>query len=83
MAMSVKAKLRQGGAKHSAATAEQGGARYGKAKAKPRVAKHSDGIVTYRGAMRGIVTKNSDGQAWHSIAKALRSTTRTCKGIAQ
>jgi len=41
-----------------------------------------NGIVTYRGAMRGIVTKNSDGQAWYSIGKALRITARACKGKA-
>ena len=45
-----------------------------------RKTQYRNGIVTYRGVMRGIVTENSDGQAWHSIGKALRITARTCKG---
>lgn len=80
--MSVKAKLRQSISLQSGATAEQSEATCSKAKAKLFGAKRSNGIVTYRGVMRGIVTENSDGQAWYSIGKALRITARAYKGKA-
>lgn len=59
MAMSVKAKLRQSYSEQIVATAEQSEATCSKAKAELCGAKHSNGIVTYRGVMRGIVNSTA------------------------